>query len=256
MLSRRAAFLDPSQPIAIQPDDTKRNPVRTKAKFKGCYRLPTEIYTTILEYLDTESLVHFFAACDDHMSMTIQFAQLRPGLFYPTNDHPAMPLLIYAISNSFSKTDFASLSRRWKVVDTIMASARDVQLIRNNLTIRTSPSIGCHRSTVKVAGLDTITIYYRKFHHKHYVCGIHFHYSNTVVIAGEESKTSFSQSTSGVKEIRFLIDAFGVRDLQLDWKSFCMTNPQLPCWEGLLQLDRSENLQIATDVRLPVKLLA
>ena len=192
MLSRRAAFLNPSQLIAIQPDDTKRKPVRIKAKFKECYWLPTEIYTTVLEYLDTESLVHFFAACDDHMLMAIQFAQLHPGLFYPTNDHSSMPPLIHAISDSFSKTDFTSLSQRWKVVDTIMASARDVQLIRNGLTICTSPSIGCHRSTVKVAGLDTITIYYRKFHHKYYVCGIQFHYPDTVVIVGEDSKTCFS----------------------------------------------------------------
>ena len=232
----------------------KRKPVQTKAKFKGCYRLPTEICNTILEYLDTESLVQFFAACDDHMLMAIQFTQLHPGLFYPTNHHSAMPPLIYAISNSFFKMDFTSLSRRWKMIETIMASARDVQLIRNGLTIRTSPIIGCHRSTVKLAGLDTITIYYRKFHHKHYVCGIQFHYPDTDFIVGEDSKTCFSQSAFGAKEIRFLIDAFGVRDLQLDWKPFHTTTPHLTCWEGLLRLDRSNNLEIATDVRLPATL--
>ena len=191
MLSWRAAFLDPSQPIAIQPDDAKRKPVQTKAKFKGCYRLPTEICNTILEYLDTESLIHFFAAYDDHKLMAIHFTQLHPGLFHPIYDHSVLPPLIYAISNSFSKTDFASLSRRWEVIEKIMASARDVQLIRDGLAIRTSPSIGCNRCTVKVAGLNTIMIYYQKFHHKHYVCGIQFHYPEIVVIAGEDLKTCF-----------------------------------------------------------------
>ena len=140
------------------------------------------------------------------------------------------------------------------MIETIMASARDVQLIRNGLAIRTSLGIGCHRSTVELAGLDTVTTYYRKFQHKHYVCVIQFHYSDTFVIAGEDSKTCFSRSTSGVKEIRFLIDAFGVRDLQLNWKPFHMSTRQSTCWEGLLRLDRSKNLQIATDVRLLVKL--
>ena len=196
MLSRRAAFLDPSQLIVIQPDSMKRKPMRTKDKSKACYWLPTEIRNTILEYLDTESLIHFFAACDHHMLMVIQFTRLHPGLFYPTYDYSALPPLIHAISNSFSKTDFASLSRRWEVIETIMASARDVQFIRNGLAIRTSPGIGCHRRTVKVAGLDTVTTYYRKFQHNFYVCGIQFHYSDTVVIAGEYSKTCFSQSAS------------------------------------------------------------
>ena len=167
MLSRRAAFLDPSQPIAIQPDSMKREPVRTKDKSKACHRLPTEICNMILEYLDTKCLVHYFAACDEHITMAIQFTQLHPGLFYPNYDHSALPPLIHAISESFSKTDFTSLSRRWEVIESIMALARDVELIRNGLAICTSPSIGCYRSTVKVAGLDNITIYYRKFHHKH-----------------------------------------------------------------------------------------
>ena len=134
--------------------------MRTKAKFKECYQFSTEIYTTILKYLNTGSLVHFFAAYNDHILMVIQFAQLHPELFYSTNNYSVMPFLIYAINNSFSKTDFASLSQRWKVIDTIMASTRNVQLIYNNLTIRTSSSIGCYKSTIKIAGLNTITIYY------------------------------------------------------------------------------------------------
>ena len=69
---------------------------------------------------------------------------------------------------------------------------------------------------MKLAGLDTITTYYRKFQHKYYVYSILFHYSDTSIIAGKDSKTYFSQPTSGDKEIRFLINTFSVRDLQLD----------------------------------------
>ena len=71
-----------------------------------------------------------------------------------------MPPLIYTISNNFSKTNFTSLSQRWKVIETIIVSTKNVQLIYNGLTICTSPSIGYYRNIIKVAELNTITIYY------------------------------------------------------------------------------------------------
>ena len=214
-----------------------------------------EIHNIIVEYLDIESLLHYFASGEDQISIALHFAQLHPGLFFPTNNHPALPFLIHSISDNFSKMEFASLHRRWEVVEKIMASAESIQFINNKLEIYRSPIIGCFGKRMELARLKSVKTYYRRFHDHSYVCGICFYYPDTAIIAGESSSNYKSQSASGVKEIRFLVDSFGVRGLQLGLDLFPKVPHHMRCWEGLLRIDQCVYLQVITDVRQPMSLL-
>ena len=169
------------------------------------YRLPVEIHSIIITYLDTESLIHYFATSTYQMSIAPYFARLHPGLFYPTIDPSALSSLIYAISNSFSKMQFASLDRRWKVVERIMTSVKDVQLIRDGLAITRNLRIGCHRRTVELARLNSITTYNRMFRGNRYICGICFDYPDKAVTIGESSGNCNTQSALEIENIGFLI---------------------------------------------------
>ena len=218
-----------------------------------CCRLPPEIQHLIIEYLDTESLFHYFAASADHTAMALQFARLHPGLFYPSRDYSMVSTLISAISDTFSKIDFESLNRRWEVVENIMASAKNIKFIPNEPAICRDSckdrSIGCCKETVTLAGLESITIYYRYFRDNDYVCGIQFHYLDTTVIAGRSSDRHETQPTAGIKQVRIFFDSLGIRNLYFGPKSFSDATHHSRYWECLLQIDGFENLQIITDVR-------
>ena len=95
------------------------------------------------------------------MLIVSYFTNLYSALFYPTINLAALLSLIYIISNSFTKIQFASLNRRWEVVERIIVSAKDIQLIRDGLTITRNLRIGYHKRTVELARLNSITTYNR-----------------------------------------------------------------------------------------------
>ena len=225
-----------------------REPIIIQNRSKAYHRLPIEIHSIIITYLDTESLIHYFATSTYQMSIAPHFASLHPGLFYPTVDPSALSSLIYAISNSFSKMQFVSLDRRWEVVERIMASAKDVQLIRDGLAITRNLRIGCHRRTVELARLNSITTYNRIFQGNRYICGICFDYPDKAVIVGESSGNYNFQSVLEIKNIGFLIDTFGIRGLELGLQPFFRIPNRPVCWEGVLRVQKSDTLQIITDV--------
>ena len=234
--------------MTIHTEVVGREPIIVKNRSGAYYRLPVEIHSIIVTYLDTESLIHYFASGTYQMSIAPHFASLHPGLFYPTMHPAALSSLIYSISNSFSKMQFASLDRRWKVVERIMASAKDVQLIRNGLAITRNLRIGCHRRTVELARLNSITTYNRMFQGNRYICGICFDYPDKAVTVGENSGDSNFQSALEIKNIGFLIDAFGIRGFESGLQPFFRTPNRPACWEGVLRVQKSDTLQIITDV--------
>ena len=182
------------------------------------------------------------------MSIAPHFASLHPGLFHPTTDSAALSSLIHTVSNNFSKTQFASLDRRWEVVERIMTSAKDVQLIRDGLAITRNLRIGCHRTSVELERLNSITTYNRMFQGNQYICGIRFDYPDKAVTVGESSGNFNFQSALEIKDIGFLIDAFGIRGLKLGLQPFIRIPSQPVCWEGVLRIQKSDALQIITDV--------
>ena len=240
--------MDPSESIAIHTEEVERKPIIVRNRSEAYYRLPVEIHSIIVTYLDTESLIHYFTASTYQMSIAPHFASLYPGLFYPTTDPSALSSLIYAISNSFSKMQFASLNRRWSVVERIMASAKDIQLIHDGLAITRNLKIGCHRRTVELARLNSITTYNRMFRGDQYICGICFNYPDKAITVGESSGNCNFQSALEIKDIGFLVDAFGIRGLKLGLQPFFRIPNRPVCWEGVLRIKKSDTLQIITDV--------
>ena len=129
-----------------------------------------------------------------------------------------------------------------------MASAKDMQLIRDGLAITRNLKIGCHRRTVELARLNSITTYNRMFRGNQYICGICFDYPDKAVTVGESSGNYNFQSALEIKDIGFLIDAFGIRGLELGLQSIFRIPDRPVCWEGVLRIQKSDILQIITDV--------
>lgn len=249
------ACFDPFQPLPVDMDqmqDQSQLLSTTDIETTNAYlKLPIEVHVKIVEYLDCESVCHYFAANEYSMSIAPIFSLLNPGLFHPVNINTSLPLLIRIVSDRFSKQEFASLNERRRVVEEITALTKVLAFIRVDLPIKEYPTLGCHRKTVKLKGLKAITTYARYFQGKNYVCGLRFSFATEVLLIGEESKNCNDIDLArALQDIGFVIDAFGIRSLRFATSWFPETPKQLKCWEGFFTVQESFSLQIATDVRM------
>ena len=214
-------------------------------------KLPVEVHLKIVECLDSESVCHYFAANENSMFIAPIFSLLNPGLFHPVKTNTSLQSLIRVVSARFSKQEFISLDERRRVVKKITALTKNLVSIRIDLPIKEYLTLGCHRKTIKLKGLQAITTYARYLQGKYYVCGIRFCFVTEVVLIGEETRNCHRNDLNKTLHgIGFVVDAFGIRSIRFASSWFPETPMQLKCWEGFFAVQESFNLQIATDVRI------